>query len=61
MTYTERDFNKLMKVNGFVKQTGRGKGSHIIYKKDNQTISIGDSFNKMVIRRLIKEYNLITI
>lgn len=60
MTYTERDFNKLMKLNGYVKQVGRGKGSHTVFKKGNRTISIGDHYNRMVIQRLIKEYGLVT-
>lgn len=59
MTYNERNFHKLMKANGFVKQIRRGKGSHIIYKKGERIISIGDSYNKMVIQRLIKENDLI--
>lgn len=60
MTYTERDFAKLMKLNGYTRQVGRGKGSHVIYKKGSNTISIGDHYNQMVIRRLIKEHDLIT-
>lgn len=60
MTYDERSFHRLMKRNGYTRQTGRGKGSHVIYKNGSRTISIGDKYNRMVIQRLIKEYDLFT-
>ena len=55
---SEIEFKALMKRNGFVVQPGRGKGSHTVYKKGNRTLSIGHHYNKMVIKRLIKEYGL---
>lgn len=59
MTYNKRSVNALMKKNGFVLDSNRGKGSHMIYKRGNRTISIGVHYNRMVIQRLIKENNLI--
>ena len=56
--YNERSFHRLMKENGFTFQANRGKGSHKVYTRGSETISIGDNYNKMVIRRLIKEYGL---
>lgn len=59
MTYSKRDVNEIMKKNGYKLDPNRGKGSHMIYRKGNRTISIGDHYNKMVIKRLIKEYELV--
>lgn len=59
MTYNEKGFAKLMKTNGYILDRNRGKGSHRIYVKGSNTISIGDHYNKMVIKRLIKENNLL--
>lgn len=59
MTYSKRDVNKIMKKNGFYIDQNRGKGSHIIYRRGNRIISIGDHYNKMVIQRLIKENDLV--
>ena len=58
MTYSESEFKRIMKNNGFVLQPKRGKGSHMVYKRDNRILTITNSYNKMVIKRLIKEYNL---
>ena len=58
MSYSKRDMIKIIKNNGYVLIPHRGKGSHMIYKKDNRVISLGNSFNQMVFQRIIKEYNL---
>lgn len=58
MTYTPIEFRRVLKNNGYTPVSGRGKGSHTIYKNGNRTISVGNNYNKMVIRRLIKEYEL---
>jgi len=61
--YSEREFVKILRNNGFKQQRSSG-GSHIIYKDDkNREISFpqgrgGKDPNKMMINRLIKENNL---
>lgn len=56
-TYSRKEFELLLKKNGYVLM--RHHGSHSIYKKDNSTITFPYSCNKMICRRLIKENNLI--
>lgn len=58
-TYSRREFERLLIDNRY--ELVRCKGSHFVYKKENITISVPKNLNKMVGRRLIKEYNLITI
>lgn len=54
-----REFERIMKRNGYSRMAQRGKGSHVVYRNGNgRTLSIGDNYNKMVIKRLIKEYAL---
>ena len=59
--YTIREFEKILKNNGFKKV--RSNGSHVIYKNENKTISIVNNQSKgmykMICRRLIKENGLI--
>ena len=56
--YTEREFLKLLKDNGYI--ASRSNGSHVIYsKKGRNPISIPKSMNPMIMRRLIKENGLI--
>lgn len=57
--YTKKEFEKLLVNNGFSLQ--RVKGSHFIYKKGTDLISIPKNLNKMISRRLIKEYHLIEV
>lgn len=59
MTYDRRSVDRMMKRNGFALVPNRGKGSHVIYKRDGQTVSFGKSFNRMVVQRLIKENGLV--
>ena len=54
--YTKKDFEKLLINNGFSLQ--RVKGSHFIYKNGTDLISVPKNLNKMISRRLIKEYHL---
>jgi len=57
--YSKREFEQLLSDNGYV--FARCKGSHFVYKKDNSTIVVPKNLNSMIGRRLIKEYNLITM
>ena len=61
MQYNEKDFKKMMKANGYTAVVGRGKGSHTIYRNGSRTLSISNSYNKMIIKRLIKEYGLVEV
>lgn len=60
--YSRRDFDKLLKSNGF--EPVRCAGDHTIYKRYNEvlmkkeTVSVPLSLNIMLTRRLIKEFNL---
>lgn len=57
--YTERDFERLLKVNGY--SLDRQKGDHNTYVNDKgNTITVvgGRTMSRMVYRRLIKENNL---
>lgn len=56
--YSKREFEKVLRENGFY--YSRNSGSHLIYKNERgRHISIPQSMNMCVIRRLIKENNLI--
>jgi len=57
--FNTREFSRILNKNGF--KFDRQKGSHLIYKRDNETITINNDkycFNAMIARRLIKTYNL---
>lgn len=57
--YTERDFNRLLKANGY--SLARQKGDHNTYVNDKGnsiTVVGGRTMSRMVYRRLIKENNL---
>lgn len=56
-TYTRREFEQILNDNGY--ELVRSKGSHFIYRNDKETISVPKKINKMMGRRLVKEYNLI--
>lgn len=55
--YNTREFERILLNNGF--EILRTRGSHIIYKRNNETITINEGINKMVCRRLLKTYNLV--
>lgn len=57
--YTKREFVRLLNENGY--EFARCKGSHFIYKKGNEMVSVPKNLNSMIGRRLIKEHNLITM
>lgn len=55
--YTPREFACLLRSNGF--NYDRTKGDHVIYYKEGRHISFTvRNLNRMVVQRLIKEYNL---
>lgn len=58
VTYNKKDIQKILRDNGWTLH--HCKGSHYIYKNEKgQHLSIGIcNCNKMIMRRLIKEYNL---
>ena len=56
-TYKFRDFERLLKSNGFM--LARTSGDHFIYKRGGETAVINTRPNRMICRRLIKEYSLI--
>lgn len=57
--YTEKEFTKILKLNGY--SLDRQKGDHKIYvNATGRHISVKYPLNPCISRRLIKEYNLIT-
>ena len=50
-------YEQLLNENGF--ELVRCRGSHFVYKRNGETISIPKNLNKMIGRRLVKEHNLI--
>ncbi len=54
--YNGREFIKILNNNGF--RHIRTTGSHSIYKKGSQTMAVNKNIKQVVIRRLIKEYEL---
>lgn len=56
-TYTGREFKRLLIDNGYTCK--RTNGDHAIYSNGERTISFNTiKLNRMVARRLIKEYEL---
>ena len=56
-TYNVREFHKILHNNGF--ELHHIKGSHAIYRKGKRQLVIPTTrCNKMIVRRLIKEYEL---
>lgn len=57
-TYNKREVERILLNNGWTLQ--RQRGSHKTYEKGGQHLTVGGvKYNKMVVRRLIKEYGLI--
>ena len=54
--YNTKEFVRLLMDNGF--EFVRQKGDHYIYKRGIDTITATKKPNKMMIRRMIKTYNL---
>lgn len=54
--YDLQSFRKLLDKNGYVYD--HCKGSHFVYKKGSRSLVINKDVNRMVARRLIKEYGL---
>ena len=55
-SYNKREFHRILLNNGF--ELVRQRGSHYIFKRGNQSITMNRDINYMVVRRLVKEYNL---
>lgn len=55
--YHTKEFERLLMDNGFVFVRQNG-GSHMVYKRGNDMIIATKDPNKMMIRRMIKNYNL---
>ena len=55
-SYNKRKFNRMLVDNGF--ELSRIRGSHYVFKRGNEEIVINKNPNYMVVRRLIKEFNL---
>ncbi len=51
-----REMKKILRDNGYEYQ--RCKGSHFIYSNGVNTIAVNKDLNRMVARRLLKQYNL---
>ena len=55
-TYNYNEVARLMRQNGY--QPIRTTGSHIIWSNGVYNITINKNINKMVLRRLVKTYDL---
>lgn len=57
-TYSILEFKKILNANGYT-FLRNAKGDHCIYSNGERTITIKrTAINKMIARRLIREYNL---
>lgn len=56
--WTNREFIRLLKDNGYTLLKNRGKGTHSIYQKNGKHISVPKKIEAPVARRLIKENDL---
>ena len=54
--FTTREFHRILINNGF--EMVRQRGSHHIFKRGSEEIVTNNNINKLVCRRLIKNYNL---
>lgn len=55
----KRDVDKIIKLNGLT--LVRHRGSHKIYKtKSGESITLTAEMNRMCLKRLVKEHNLIS-
>ena len=54
--YNDREFGKLLNNNGY--RHVRTKGSHSVYSNGDRTLTVNKGINRMVVQRLIKEYEL---
>lgn len=55
---SDREFTKLLKQNGYA--VARCTSDRTIWQKGNDSITVNRNINPMVMRRLIKEHQLIT-
>lgn len=57
---SKKDMISVLKMNGYTLDKHRGKGSHTVYTNGVRCISLGTcNYNRMIFKRLIKEYNLV--
>ena len=54
--FSTREFEQILTRNGF--KYHHQKGDHRIWKRNSEIIVITKKLNKMIARRLLKEYNL---
>lgn len=54
--YDLQSFRRLLSKNGYIYD--HCTGSHFVYKKGSRSLVINKDVNRMVARRLIKEYGL---
>jgi len=54
--YNEKEFRRLLVNNGF--EFVRQNGDHFIYKRGNDIVVATKRPNKMMVRRMLKTYNL---
>lgn len=55
-SYSDREFIVILNNNGY--RHIRSRGSHAVYSNGVRTLTINKGMNRMVVRRLVKEYNL---
>lgn len=55
--YTYAEFRRILWANGY--KEARTNGSHHIYKRNGDTVVVPNKPNAMIVRRLIKEHDLI--
>ena len=55
-SYNTREFHKILIDNGF--ELVRQRGSQYIFKRGSEHVTMNRDINYMVVRRLVKEYNL---
>ena len=54
--YNDREFIMILNNNGY--RHIRSRGSHAVYSNGVRTLTINKGINRMVVRRLVKEYDL---
>ena len=56
-SYNTREYHKILIHNGF--ELVRQRGSHYIFQRGSEHVTMNRDINLMVIRRLVKEHNLV--
>lgn len=55
-SYSKREFHRVLLDNGF--ELVRTRGSHYVFKRGEEEIVTNKDINKMVARRILKQYKL---